>query len=253
MNIDTQSFQPSESTKHLLDDCSTSSRRRGPEMNSEVYEAEDVGRLKEVLQSLETRKIIVRAAGFVFLDTRWNFGTATPSNSQDFHNAELTHTATESRSRSAHNIQKARGKRKRNRFTVPSFIIIFLRFNPLPNFSFFGTVILSGPILLKGPFFHTTGKTYPQNSMKVFSQISVNNIIHNSARNSVSPKIAAVNGWGQYQPTPTTLTEFLSGYYYLGVPCKGFYCENRNIKGRELQHTVERQEAPLGHPIAVMV
>jgi hypothetical protein len=88
-----------------------------------------------------------------------------------FHNVSLTRIFTESRSRCAELLQKARGKGKRNRFTVPSFIIIFLRFNPLPNFSFFGTVILSGPILLNGPFCQTTGKTYPQDSMKVFSQI----------------------------------------------------------------------------------
>jgi hypothetical protein len=171
--------------------------------------------LSEALESVKVRKALVKVKS-IFVDTpgyNWNLGilryphplSIIPINSE-FHNATLARIAIESRRRSAPDIGKARGKRQSVVITI-----IFPRFNPLPNFSFFGTVIFLylGPILYSelGPFSHITEKTYSQIIMKVFSQISVANIsksLHNSARNFVSPKTETVceSVWSRSSTTP---------------------------------------------------
>jgi hypothetical protein len=77
-------------------------------------------------------------------------------------------------------------------------------------------------------------------------------------KNFVCPTNRAVNGWGQNQPTPATLTEFLSNCYLGTTVNRCFYFKDRNEiepEGHELHicKAVEQQEAPSGHPIAVMV
>jgi hypothetical protein len=258
-----QTFQRFQSTKHLL---YNSSPRRGHKMTTAW------SRFEAALDRLEVKGAIVRVGRLVYLQKdvakryNWEFrgGTCVSnsnSNSQNFCNAQLARIFTESHSRSAEGLQKARGKRQSVIITI-----IFPRFNPLPNFSFFGTVIFLylGPILYcknsdpeLGPFSHITAKTYPQVTMKMFSQVSVANIIslHNSANAESPTKTGAISVRGQNQPTPAILTEFLSDCYCLDTPRKCFYCKNRNeIEGHELHicKAVEQQEAPTGHPIEVV-
>jgi hypothetical protein len=182
-------------------------------MNSEDF------RLYEALDRLESKRLIKRAGGLIFLGPEYHnwklllsggtcisnsFAINSNSNSQDFRDSELAHITFESYERSAPSLSKARGP--------------------------------------KGSFYLPPG---PEGVPK-FTVANISKSLHNSARNSSSPKIAAVNGWGQNQPTPTTLTEFLSSYYLDEPARKGFYSKNGNVKGQELYCHAE-QQVPSGH------